>query len=182
MEMRPGRVVVRREEIAARVEALAREIGETYGTRPVTLVGVLDGCIVFLGDLLKRLRMPLEVVFVKVSTYGDGVSPGRAPTISEGDVTRAAGRHALVVDDIYDTGATLSAVVEAARAAGALSVRTCVFLEKERAHEQRIAVDFVGVKVADEFVVGYGLDYAGRYRDLPDVAVLEGFDEPRSIA
>jgi hypoxanthine phosphoribosyltransferase len=182
MEMRPGQVLVGEDEIRRRVEELGAAINDTYGGRPLTLVGVLDGCVLFFGDLIRRLRMPVTIGFAKVSTYGDSTSARRAPAVEDCVLPPVSGRHVLVVDDIYDTGATLAAIVEAVRRAGAISVRTAVFVEKERPHEHEVHIDFVGVRVPDVFVVGYGLDYAGRYRNLPYIAELEGFDEPRTLA
>ena len=181
MEMRPGQVLVSEEEIRRRVEELAASINDMYGGRPLTLVGVLDGCVLFFGDLIRRLRMPVTIGFAKVGTYGDSTVAQRRPVIEECTLPPVGGRHVLVVDDIYDTGATLAAVVDAVRRAGALSVRTAVFVSKDRAHECEVAIDFIGVTVPDVFVIGYGLDYAGRYRNLPHIAALEGFDEPRTI-
>jgi len=181
MELKPGKILISEREITDRVESLSREINAAYGSRPVTIVGVLDGCIVFLVDLVKRLTMPLEIVLVRVETYGNAMRPQKEPIITD-SLARVAGRNVLIVDDIYDTGKTLAAVVQAAGAASARETRTCVLLEKKRPHDREVAIDFLGLTVPDEFVVGYGLDYAGKYRNLPYVAALEGFDKGPTIA
>lgn len=182
MEIEAGKVLIGAGEIAGRVEALSEEINLAYGTQPVTLVGVLDGCLMFFADLVRRLEMPLEMTLIKIKTYGGSTVPQKDAIVDCEDVAEVSGRHVLVVDDIYDSGRTLAALVEAIRRAGARSVRTCVFLKKESAREREVRVDFVGFTVPDLFVVGYGLDYAGKYRNLPHVAALEGRDEGPAVA
>jgi len=177
MEVRPGKVLLDEKEIAARLDGLAEEIREFYGGMPIVIVGVLDGCLIFLADLVRRFEMPLELALVKVRTYIDEAAPQKPPDVPMGELGGVAGRHVLVVDDIYDTGATLAALKSEITAAGAGSVRLCALLEKKREHEQEVHLDFCGFRIPDVFVVGYGLDYAGRWRNLPHVAVLEGYDE-----
>lgn len=182
MEFRLGRVLIPESEIAERISYLAAEINQAYGGRPVTLVGVLDGCLIFLGDLVRRLEMPIEVALVRVKTYGNSTQPEKRPVIAEDDVARVKGQHVLIIDDIYDSGGTLQALEEAVTRIGARSVRKCVLLAKKREHESAVDVDYTGFAVPDVFVVGYGLDYAGKYRNLPYVAVLEGYDSDTAIA
>lgn len=182
MEFRLGKVLLPEDEIAGRVSDLAREINGAYGGRPVTLLGVLDGCLIFLSDLVRRLNMPIEVALVRVKTYGSSLHPEKRPVIAEDDVARVKGQHVLIIDDIYDSGGTLRALEEAVKGIGARSVRKCVLLAKKREHESVVAVDYTGFTVPDVFVVGYGLDYAGKYRNLPYVAVLEGYDNDTAIA
>lgn len=177
MEMRPGKVIVDAETICRRVEALGGEVTAVYDGSPVMLLGVLDGSIVFIADLIRQLRMPLEIALVKVSTYGGSTSPVAQLCIGPADLPECRGRNILVVDDIYDSGATLGAVCDAVAGKGARSVRACAFLEKDCPHKRLVTLDFVGFKVPDLFVVGYGLDYAGKYRNLPHIAALEGYDE-----
>jgi len=177
MEVRPGKVLLDERKIAARLDGLAEEINDTYGGMPVVIVGVLDGCLIFLADLVRRFEMPLELSLVRVRTYFEAAAPQKSPAIDSAQIGEVAGRHVLVVDDIYDTGATLAALKSAITAAGAGSVRLCALMEKKRKHEHEVHLDFCGFRVPDVFVVGYGLDYAGRWRNLPHVAVLEGYDE-----
>lgn len=182
MELKPGRVLLDQREIAARVDALADEINGFYRGMPIVIVGVLDGCLIFLADLIRRFEMPLELALVKVKTYMDESAPQKPPIVPLADLGDLAGRHVLIVDDIYDTGATLGALKAEITAAGAESVRLCALLEKKREHEREVELDFCGFAIPDVFVVGYGLDYAGRWRNLPHVAVLEGYDETPPVA
>ncbi len=182
MELKPGRVLLSETDIVERVSRLAEEINTDYGGMPVTIVGVLDGCLIFLADLIRRFEMPLEVILLKVKTYDDGDRPQRPPEIPGKELSSVADRHVLVVDDIYDSGATLSMLVSELERTGASDAKVCVLLEKERAHEGAVEVDYRGFLIPDVFVVGYGLDFAGRYRNLPYVAVLEGRDEGPSVA
>jgi len=182
MELRPGKILIRENEIAARIGVLAAEINRAYGGRPVTLVGVLDGCLIFLADLVRGLAMPIKIVLVRVKTYGNSTRPVKKPAISEDDVSMLARRHVLVIDDIYDSGGTLAALTETLTRLGAASLKKCILLRKERQHENPTDVDYIGFTVPDVFVVGYGLDYAGKWRNLPYIAELEGFDTDHAIA
>jgi hypoxanthine phosphoribosyltransferase len=182
VELKPGRVLLSEKDIVERVSRLAEEINADYGGMPVAIVGVLDGCLIFLADLIRRFEMPLEVVLLKVKTYDDADRPQRPPEIPRKELSGVADRHVLVVDDIYDSGATLSMLVGEIEKAGAADTKVCVLLEKERAHEGVVALDYRGFLIPDVFVVGYGLDFAGLYRNLPYVAVLEGRDEGPSVA
>jgi hypoxanthine phosphoribosyltransferase len=170
---RVGRVLLREQEILARVDVLAKEIQHAYGEdSEITIVALLNGCLIFAADLLRRLTLPTRLESLAVESY-------HASTESSGVVTfkqalpNLQGREVLVVDDILDTGRTLAAVVERVRLAGAISVRTCVLLKKRRVRAVQVEADFWGFEIDDVFVVGYGLDYAGRLRNLPSIAVLE---------
>jgi hypoxanthine phosphoribosyltransferase len=164
-------VVISRSRIARRVGELARRISSDYRGRELTVLAVMDGAVVFLGDLIRKLGVPTRVELAHVSSY-----PGRS-TRSRG-VGRCAmppglaGRHVLVVDDILDTGRTLAAVSAALRRRRVASQRLCVLLRKRRAAAGDVRADYVGFDIGDEFVVGYGLDYDNRFRNLPDVRVL----------
>jgi hypoxanthine phosphoribosyltransferase len=181
MELKPGRTILTEREIAERVTEMAREINAHYSGAPVTIIGILDSCIIFLADLVRRFEMPLDVTLIKVKTYGDGDGPRNAPSVPADELSRIRGRNVLVIDDIYDTGATLSEVSRELTAAGAADVRLCVFLEKDRPHEHESGIDFCGFVVPNVFVVGYGLDYAGLWRNLPHLAELDGRDEGPAV-
>lgn len=169
-------VIVPRNQVKRRVDELAGEIAEAFGDRALTIVGVLDGALVFLADLIRRLPMRFELLTVGVRSYR-----GRSRTAGGIEFrhrlrTGPAGQHVLIVDDIFDTGATLSAVLEETMSHGPASCRTCVLLRKKRGRSDSSpagAVDFVGFDIPDVFVVGYGLDFDGRYRNLPDIVALE---------
>lgn len=168
------RVLVPRERIAARVAELARQISADHrDADEVLLVGVLRGAFIFLADLARQLDVPCRVDFIALSRYEHG-------SVAEGDVrlvmdlrVNVAGRHVLVVEDIVDSGHTLAYLVRMLRARGAASVKTCTLTRKTRRPEVDVALDYVGFELPDEWVVGYGLDYADRYRTLPDICALD---------
>ncbi|MCK6459961.1 MAG: hypoxanthine phosphoribosyltransferase [Planctomycetes bacterium] len=165
------RVLFSEDQIRRRVEDLARQISSDYADKgEVLLVGVLKGAFIFLADLCRRMTVPRRVDFIAVSSYGDRtVSSGNVRLVLDlrGDIR---GRHVLVVEDIVDTGSTLAYLLDLLRLRGPASVRTCAFLRKEKGGPP---VDYVGFEVADEWVVGYGLDYADDYRTLPHIAILQ---------
>lgn len=166
-------VLLTETQIQDRLDGLAAEIHRDYAGKDLTLVPVLTGSVMFVADLLRRLPGPLRVDHIGVSSY-------RGATHSSGElvVTKALqldvrGRDVLVVDDILDTGQTLVRIRELVQALGPRSLRFCVFLEKEMAHAPEARPDYVGFKIPEAFVVGYGLDYQERYRNLPCVATLK---------
>jgi hypoxanthine phosphoribosyltransferase len=182
VKLSPGKVLLAEEDIEQRVGRLADEINAHYSGAPVTIIGLLDGCLLFLADLVRRFEMPLEMILLKVKTYGDADRPQQAPVVPSRQLGRVRDRNVLIVDDIYDTGATLAEVMREVAAAGASDLRVCVFVEKDRPHEHAANLDFRGFVVPDVFVVGYGLDYAGLWRNLPYLAVLEGRDDMPATA
>jgi hypoxanthine phosphoribosyltransferase len=165
------RVLLGAEEIRERVKALAGEIHAVYGAGEITAVGVLTGAFVFLADLLREIPNPTRVVFARASSYRAASRPG-ALTLELVGRPELVGKDLLVVEDILDTGRSLAGIVEHLAGAGARSVRTAVLLDKTPRREVEIRADFTGFSVPDEFLVGYGLDYAGRFRHLPYVGVL----------
>ena len=166
-----AKVLATEEELDAAVCRLAAEITADYQDRRPVLVGVLVGSFVFLADLVRRLDFPLEVDFVAASSYGQSTMPGELKL--ELDLhCEVAGRDVLVVDDILDTGRTLKRLVELLAERGASSVRCCCALDKPSRREVDFEADYVGLQIPDHFVVGYGLDYACSYRNLPFVGVL----------
>jgi len=170
-----GRVLFTADQIARRVAELAAEIRRNGPDGPLTVIGILHGAAVFVNDLLKHLGGETSAEFIEASSYGAGtVSSGRVTLKGCGRVD-LAGRDVLIVDDIADTGRTLAAVRQAVGAMGPRSVRTCVLLDKPSRRQIGVAIDYRGFQVPDAFIVGYGLDYAGRCRDLPHIARL---DEP----
>ncbi len=170
-----SRVLVSAERIEAAVEDLARRIEAACdGASPLLAVVVLEGARRFAANLLGRLRIESEARCIRASSYhGATQSSGQVEVCDmERLCSEAAGRTVLVIDDIYDTGLTLAAILEKLKQAGAEDVKTCVLLAKKTTHRRKIAVDFVGMEIEDAFVIGYGLDYEGKYRDLPFIAVL----------
>lgn len=151
-----------------------RELGETItrhyrGERPLFL-GVMNGALFFLADLLRAVDLDPEISCVRLASYAGIQSTGRVNGL-ETLTDSFAGRRVLIVDDIFDTGRTLSALTRRLRELGAAEVKICVLLEKHRAHEIAVKPDWTGFEIPDEFVVGYGLDHNGRYRGLKDIWV-----------
>jgi hypoxanthine phosphoribosyltransferase len=169
------KTLLTQEQLREGVLRLAREINKTYGDRPLTIVGVLTGSIVLLADLIRLLDMPLRVGVLQASSYRDGTRPGKLIVNSE-MMLDIRDRDVLLIDDIFDTGHTLVKVIEALGAFHPRSVRSAVLLRKAARQEVEFTPDFIGFEIPDEFVVGYGLDYADLYRNLPYLAALEPAD------
>ena len=164
------------------VQRMASQISELYGDKPVTIVGVLTGCVVLLTDLIRQLDMPLRIDFIQASSYRGETSRGRLK-INPDLMPDIAGRDVLLVDDIFDTGHTLVQVVEELRKLEPQSIHTAVLLRKEGRQEVDFEPNFVAFQIPDGFVIGYGLDYRDEYRNLPYLAALEPADirEPEAI-
>ena len=156
------------------VQKLADSINAEYGDRPLTIVGVLTGSIVLLADVIRKLEMPLRVGVVQTSSYS-GTERG-ALTINAEMMLDITGRDVLLVDDIFDTGHTLTEVIELMNELGPSSVKSAVMLLKTGKQKVELRPDFVAFNIPDEFVVGYGLDYNDEYRNLPYLAALEESD------
>jgi len=166
-------VLIDERRIAARVDELARRISQDYaGAGEVLLVGVLRGAFIFLADLARRLTIPCRVDFIALSRYEHGSTPGAVRLVMDLR-TDIAGRHVLVVEDIVDSGDTLAYLVAMLRARRAASVKTCVLTRKPERAKSAAAIDYLGFDIPDQWVVGYGLDYDGRYRTLPYIGVLD---------
>ena len=165
-------VLISADAIQKRVDAMAREITEVYQGEPVTIVGVLTGCVIFVADLIRRLDLPLRIAFIQASSY-------RGNTTTSGDLVVNAqllpdltDRHVLLLDDILDTGKTLGFVVEHLNTLKPKSVRVAVLMRKIGRQTVHLEPDFVAFAIPDAFVVGYGLDYNDEYRNLPYIGVL----------
>ena len=173
-----ARVLLDREALRAVVGRLGREISDAYGgdrtaANDVVLVALLRGSVVFLADLIRRLDLPLRIAWIQASSYrGDATTPGEL-RVRPDLLPDLTGRHVLLLDDILDTGQTLTRVTEALKAMGPRSVRVAVLLRKLGRQQVPFEPDFCGFEIPDEFVVGYGLDYNDEYRHLPHIAVLK---------
>lgn len=165
--------VLSEDDIQARVRELGAQISEDYGDEPVLLIGVLRGAAIFVADLARAISSPVELDFMAVSSYGSSTkSSGVVRILKDLDET-IEGRHVLVCEDILDTGLTLKYLLKNLASRRPASLEIVAMLSKEGKQRVPISCKYVGFHVADEFVVGYGLDYAERYRNLPYVGVLK---------
>lgn len=168
-------VLLTEAQIGARVRELAEEIETREPHADMTMLVLLHGSLLFAADLMRALSLPLYLESVRVASYHGGTSSSGEVSIDPGSLAALRGRHVLVVDDILDTGRTLAAVTGLLQGeAGAASVRSCVLLDKSVHRAVEFEADYVGFRIGDEFVVGYGLDYGGRFRNLPYIATLRG--------
>ncbi len=164
------------QQIQAAVERLADDVSAYYVGRPLTVIGVLTGSVVLLADLIRRLDFPVQVGVIQARSYrGHSTEPGPLQ-IDPSMLPNVEGRDVLLVDDIFDTGQTLAALVEQMATLGPRRVRTAVLLLKRGRQKVALRPDYVGFEIPDAFVVGYGLDFHDAYRHLPYVAVLEADD------
>jgi hypoxanthine phosphoribosyltransferase len=164
-------VLISRESIARRVRFLARQMEKDFAGRDLVIVALLNGTVVFLADLLRQLSLPLRLDFIGVSSYGGGTDSDELVFTKELRLD-VSGRDVLLVDDILDTGKTLFRVSAKLRRLGPRQIKICVLLDKPSRRVKKIAADYIGFTIPNHFVVGYGLDYAERYRNLPFVGVL----------
>jgi len=165
-------VLIGEAEIAARVRELAAGIEHDFAGKDLLAVALLTGTVPFLADLVRHIALPMRLDFMGVSSYGTGTAPGELVYTKELRL-EARDRDVLLVDDILDTGQTLRAVIDKLNALQPRSLKTCVLLEKKSRRTESVTADYVGFEVPDEFVIGYGLDYAERYRNLPFIGVLK---------
>ena len=168
------KIILSADEINTRVQEIAVEINQNYedSVREVILITLLDGAIVFTADLIRHLSVPIRLDCIRVSSYGNSTNPETAPRILGSLKSDVEDKHVLLVDDILDTGNTMKKVVNEVSAQKPASLRTCVFLDKPERRQNNFQADWSGFNIPDEFVVGYGLDYAGRYRELPYLGTL----------
>jgi hypoxanthine phosphoribosyltransferase len=165
------RILITDREIARRIRAMSRRIVRDFSGREMVVVSLLNGTVMFLGDLIRNLSLPLRLDFIGVSSYGAGTESGDLVFTKELRLD-VRGRDVLLVDDILDTGKTLYRVRNKLRALKPRRIRTCVLLNKAARRVEPVEADYIGFEIPDFFVVGYGLDFAERYRNLPFVGVL----------
>jgi hypoxanthine phosphoribosyltransferase len=165
-------LLLSRGAIAARVKELAIQISHDYAGKDLLLVGVLKGGFVFLADLIRALELPVQVEFVRLASYGQGASSAGQVRVTLDLDAPIAGQHVLIVEDLLDTGLTLGFLLERLQARQPASLKLCVLLNKCIRRVYEITPDYTGFDVPDGFVVGYGIDYAERYRHLPAIYTL----------
>lgn len=167
------RVLFSEEQLAARISQLAEEINRDYAGKAPTLISVLRGSFVFMADLTRKITLPCTVDFMSVSSYGKGTKSSGQVQITKDLSDDIEGRDIIVVEDILDSGNTLSYLLEILRARRPASMKLCTLLDKPERREKEVHVDYVGFSIPDEFVVGYGLDFAEKYRNLPYIGILK---------
>ena len=166
------RVLITEEEIKAKVAELAAAIDRDYAENPPLLVGVLKGAVMIMADLSRALTIPVEMDWMAVSSYGHGTTSSGVVKILKDLDTDLSGRHVLIVEDIIDSGLTLSWLISNLRSRGVASIEVCAFLRKPEAAKVEVDCRYVGFEIPNDFVVGYGLDYAEKYRNLNAVGIL----------
>lgn len=169
------RVLISENEIAVRIEALGHELSEAYHGKPLTVVGVLSGSVLFLADLMRKLRVPHQIGFVQAASYRQGTTSGQL-SVNPDFFPAIRDRDVLLIDDIFDTGKTLAAMMGHLQGGQPRSLASAVLLWKQTLHAVELRPQFHCFRIPDEFVVGYGLDYCQNYRHLPHIAVLEAPD------
>lgn len=167
-----AKILLTKEEIREIVTRLGKQITEDYKGKNLLVVSVLKGSVMIMADLLREIKLPLKIDFMSVSSYGSGTSTsGSVKIIKDLDIN-LEGYDILIVEDILDSGVTLSSLKEILLTRRPKSVKICTFLDKPERRKANIVADYTGVQVPDEFVVGYGLDYDEKYRNLPYVGIL----------
>ena len=167
-----GEILVQPDELQHRVRELGAEISRDYAGSDLLLIGVLKGAVFFLADLMRHIEIPCEVDFMAVSSYGSATDSSGVVRILKDLDTPIEGRHVLIVEDIVDSGLTLQYLLRTLQGRGPASLEVCALLTKPDRREVEIRCRYVGFEIPNRFVIGYGLDYAERYRDLPYIATL----------
>lgn len=170
---RAPRVLISQEQLETRIRELAAEIDRDYaGVEDLVCVGVLKGSVFFMVDLLKQMQVPLKVDFFQTSSYGSNTEPGEVKILKDIDIS-IRGKDVILIEDIVDTGFTLRTILDLMRFRGAKSVKLCALLDKAERRRVVVPIDYLGFPVDDVFVIGYGLDFDERYRNLPYIGVLD---------
>jgi hypoxanthine phosphoribosyltransferase len=166
-------VLISAEQLQARIAELGAQITEEYAGKRLLLLCVLKGAVLFLVDLARQIQLPLEIDFMAVSSYGASTQSSGIVRILKDLEDSVEGQHILVVEDIVDSGLTLDYLLRSLAARGPASIKVCGLLVKERQREHTVPTDYVGFTIPDKFVVGYGLDFAVKFRNLPYIGVLK---------
>lgn len=165
-------ILIPRDEIARMCRRLGEQISADYADREVILIGVLKGAYVFMADLARHLSVPCRIDFMSVSSYGSGTRASGVVRITKDLDSDITGKHIIVVEDIVDTGLTLRHLRQLLGTRNPASIAICTAFDKPERRKVEIQVEYVGMKIPDEFIVGYGLDFDGKFRNLPDVSIL----------
>ena len=167
------RILITSEEIGARVRELGQQITNDYAGQEILMIGVLRGAVIFMADLARSIKRPMDIDFMAISSYGLATNSSGVVRIIKDLDEVVEGRHILIIVDIIDSGLTLNYLVDNIKSRKPASVRICTLLSKPDRRKVNVTVDYNGFIIPDHFVVGYGLDYAGKYRNLPFIGVLK---------
>ncbi len=167
-------VMIGVEALARRVQELGDQIAHDYKDRDLTVVGVLNGSFIFMADLVRAIQLPIRCDFLGLSSYGSATESSGVVAITKDLSGPVEGRHLLIVEDIIDTGLTMAYLLQNLRTRRPASVKIASLLSKPARRQVEVAIDYLGFTIEDRFVVGYGLDYYGRFRNLPYIGVVEG--------
>lgn len=170
------RVMISEAEVTKRIEEMGRQISEDYAGRQIHLICILKGGVFFMCELAKRISVPVSMDFMSVGSYGDGTTSSGVVRIVKDLDESLEGKDVLVVEDIIDSGRTLFYLLDVLNKRHPNSMKLCTLLDKPDRRVRDVKVDYVGFDIPDEFVVGYGLDYAQRYRNLPYIGIVEGVE------
>lgn len=170
------RVMIPEEEVDAKIAELGKKISEDYAGRQVHLICILKGSVFFTCELAKRITVPVSLDFMSVSSYGDGTASSGIVKIAKDLDESLEGKDVIVIEDIIDSGRTLYYLMDVLEKRQPNSLKLCTLLDKPDRRVRDVKVDYVGFEIPDEFVVGYGLDYAQKYRNLPYIGVVEGVE------
>ena len=174
MEQDIGEVLISETQIKDKVKELAQRLTLDYKNKNLTIIGILNGSLIFLSDLIRLITLPVKIETFRINTYvGDSTFPKQETEVSNKISVDVRDEHVLILDDILDTGRSLSGIIKMIKELNPLSIKTCVLINKTARRETEVVPDYFGFEVGDEFVVGYGLDYDNKYRNLPYIAALK---------
>lgn len=177
MEEKISKVLVSKEQIATRVKEMAEQISKDYEGKNILCVCILKGAMIFLSDLVRELKVPVQIDTMEISSYGNSTQSSGEVVIRKDLRTDIKGRDVLIVEDIIDTGISLKTLLSMLNKREPASIKVAAFLDKPERRVNDFEGDYIGYKIPNEFAIGYGLDYSERYRELPYVGVLEFVDE-----
>jgi hypoxanthine phosphoribosyltransferase len=166
-------VLLSAEKLAERITAMGDEITADYEGREILMIGVLRGAVIFMSDLARAIKVPVAIDFMAVSSYGAGTTSSGAVRILKDLDEDVEGKHLLVVEDIIDSGLTLNYLLDNLKSRNPASIKLCALLNKPERRQVNVHIDYNGFTVPDHFVIGYGLDYAEKYRNLPFIGILK---------
>ena len=167
------KILITKEELAKRIEELGKQISKDYEGKKILAIGILKGSVIFLADLIRSIDSEVSIDFMTVSSYGNSTETSGELTIKKDLDTDISGKDVLIVEDIIDSGITLSKLKEVLLKRNPASLKICTLLNKPERRIAQVDVDYIGFDIPNEFIIGYGLDYAEKYRDLPFIGVLK---------